>query len=325
MPVHDEPAWVLRSVERLVEELSASPWAGRCEVVVVDDGSTDETPEVLAGLAREHAVVRVVRQDNAGRMAARTRGLQEVTGNWVLFLDSRVLLRPGALKLVAGRAGVGARVWNAHVHVSTDGNAYALFWDALTRLAWHAYFGDPRTTSYGIEDFDRYPKGTTAFFAPRALLLEAWAAFSTFYEDVRHANDDTSVIRHLAERERIWLSPEFACDYASRQTLGQFVRHARARGTVFVDGHLRRGSRFAPVIAAFYPVSVLALVTARRRWWLPLVPLGAGAAASGLVVGVRLDARSGRAVARLGVPFVLSFGTGMWKGALLALRARSRR
>jgi hypothetical protein len=43
------------------------------------------------------------------------------------------------------------------------------------------------------------------------------------------------------------------------------------------------------------------------------------------VVAARLDRQSGRAVAALAGPFVISFGTGMWKGAFLALRARAAR
>ena len=56
------------------------------EVIVVDDGSTDETP---ARLARNgDARVKVIRQDNAGVAAARNRGIKEATGDFVSFIDS---------------------------------------------------------------------------------------------------------------------------------------------------------------------------------------------------------------------------------------------
>lgn len=322
MPVYNEPEWVLRSLPRALSELDASPWADRYDVVVVDDGSTDGTAEALRELCDRYDRLQVVRQANAGRMAARTAGLERAAAEWVLFLDSRVLLRPGSLRFVAAHLDEAAQVWNGHVHVTTEGNRYAVFWDALTRLAWSDYFRCPRTTSYGSEDFDRYPKGTTCFLAPRQVLNEAWASFTTLYADSRSANDDTSVIRSIAGRHRIWLSPEFACDYASRQTARQFVRHARARGTVFVDGHLRRESRFAPVVLAFFPLSVAAVATAVWHWWLPPALLLAAAGAAGTVVAARLDRPSGAAVAAMTPPFVVSFGLGMWKGAALALRHR---
>lgn len=55
------------------------------EVIVVDDGSTDETPDLFAGASDP---VHYVRQENAGVSAARNRGVDEASGDWIAFLDS---------------------------------------------------------------------------------------------------------------------------------------------------------------------------------------------------------------------------------------------
>ena len=110
----------------------------------------------------------------------------------------------------------------------------------------------PRTTSFGPDEFERFPKGTTCFLAPRELLTAAFEAYRSGYMDLRHANDDTPVIRWLAARQRINISPGFGCSYASRSRFLPFVTHAFHRGTVFVDGHGRRESRWFPIVVGLY-------------------------------------------------------------------------
>jgi glycosyltransferase involved in cell wall biosynthesis len=65
------------------------------EIIVVDDGSTDETP------ARAEAMpgVKVWRQANAGDAAARKRGLRMSSGEFVIFLDHDDLLHPDAAQV----------------------------------------------------------------------------------------------------------------------------------------------------------------------------------------------------------------------------------
>jgi glycosyltransferase involved in cell wall biosynthesis len=65
--------------------LAQDPPGGAVELIVVDDGSTDETPEVLAGYSDR---VKVIRQPNGGLVSAVDRGLREVSGEFVALLDA---------------------------------------------------------------------------------------------------------------------------------------------------------------------------------------------------------------------------------------------
>jgi glycosyltransferase involved in cell wall biosynthesis len=65
------------------------------EIVVVDDGSTDETQEVLSQYGD---AIRVIRQENRGRSAARNEGIQNSRGDLIVFLDSDDLFTPTSIE-----------------------------------------------------------------------------------------------------------------------------------------------------------------------------------------------------------------------------------
>ncbi len=323
IPVYNEPRWIGPVVADLVRAIERAPFAP-VELIVVDDGSDEPTQAALSRLTVPFAL-RVLRQPNRGRLAARRAGLEAASGDLVLLLDARVSIHPDALAFVASQLSDGdpLPIWNAHVDIDIAGNPFARFWRVIEFMAFRDYFANPRTTSYGLDEFDRYPKGTTCFLAPRAMLLEAMGAFTSYYEDERDANDDTPIIRALAARQRIGISPGFRCLYRSRESLRPFLRHTFHRGGVFVDGYGRPGTRFFAVIVAFYPVSVVALALGLRRPRLGLSAAAAmPAAGAGLAVGLRRPRGDVLALAMLGPLWLLAFAAGMWRGLWLALRPR---
>jgi glycosyltransferase involved in cell wall biosynthesis len=321
MPVYNEAAHLPTAIDALVAAIERAGF--EAELVLVDDGSTDGSAAVVREELGERVPLRVVAQTNSGRFAARRAGVETSRAPLVLLLDGRVRVDPDALAFVRRRVDAGDHVWTSHVRVEAGRNLYGLFWQLLAELAWFDYFGNPREVSFGAEEFDRYPKGTTCFLAPRELVLAAISAFRTRYDDVRHANDDTPLIRWIAEREPIHVSPRFACSYSPRTTLRAFLRHSFHRGVVFVDGHGRRESRFFPVVVAFYPTSVALVLTAV---WFPLVAAGALAVASlaagALGVARRRRPREVAALALLAPVYGVMHGAGMWRGLVMLVGRR---
>ena len=85
------------SLTRLLQHLAKEPLHSRpSEVVVVDDGSTDDTAASV-GLTQWALPVRVIRQDGSGAATARNTGARLATGDVLLFLDDDVEPEPGLI------------------------------------------------------------------------------------------------------------------------------------------------------------------------------------------------------------------------------------
>ena len=86
IPAYNRAHTVSETVDSVLRQ-SYSP----IEVIVIDDGSSDGTQEVLS---RYGTRIRNIRQDNAGQMIARNRGIREASGEIITFLDSDDLWLP---------------------------------------------------------------------------------------------------------------------------------------------------------------------------------------------------------------------------------------
>lgn len=326
IPVFNEPLWIGRTVAAL-EVAVENARLTDVELVLVDDGSDYATQDALRAL-RTPFPSRVLRQDNSGRLLARKTGIEAASGELVLLLDSRVCIQPEALRyMVTEMERTGPLpIWNAHTEYDHGRSLYGRIWAVLEFMAWRDYLADPRQTTFGIEDFDRFPKGTTCFIAPRALLQEAQAGFESYYDNPREVNDDTALLRPLAARQKFNISPGFSCIYHPRSSGRKFVTHALHRGTVFVDGFGRPGSRFFAAIVAFFPLSIIAVLVAVRRPRLAFGSLLAAPIAAGLFVRVKLrrPMADAAAVTFVGPAWLVAYGLGMWRGASLVLASRLR-
>lgn len=97
-----------------------------CDLWLIDDGSSDATPQVAAALqARWPNRCHYQRQDNAGPAAARNRGMALSQGRWLLFLDADDELLPNALATfrAAVRDTPAAVILAEHLSVNGAGKA----------------------------------------------------------------------------------------------------------------------------------------------------------------------------------------------------------
>ena len=80
IPAYNAAAWVRRAIDSALAQTYPQQ-----EILVVNDGSTDTTAEVLAGY---EAAIRVLTQPNGGLSSARNLGISEARGEFLAFLDA---------------------------------------------------------------------------------------------------------------------------------------------------------------------------------------------------------------------------------------------
>ncbi|GAB1391899.1 hypothetical protein MASR1M60_00620 [Rhodocyclaceae bacterium] len=119
VPAYNYGHLLTRMLDSVVVQLD-----GQTELIVVDDGSTDATPAVLAGYRARVPQLQIVHQINAGAGAARNHGVRLARGSYVLPLDADDELLPGALATlidaITANPGVGIFI-GGHVSVFADG------------------------------------------------------------------------------------------------------------------------------------------------------------------------------------------------------------
>lgn len=89
IPVFNREQFIERSIRSVLTQGCAD-----LEVICIDNGSTDRTAEIAEALAHGDSRLRLLRQENKGRCAARNRGLEEARGEWICFLDSDDFFHP---------------------------------------------------------------------------------------------------------------------------------------------------------------------------------------------------------------------------------------
>ena len=209
---------------------------GQFEVIVVNDGSTDDSAAIAAGCG-----VRLIDLGaNRGRIAARNAGAEAARFDTLVFNDAAVIPGPELL------AAVHRRGYQPLMpETDTDGESargYArLFF--LLRSRWYGprYPSPPEAEEYRItaDHFDTVPKGTGCFVCDCSLWLRSQPAV---YD--KFTSDDTRILRRIVDERPILRTPSIRVRYLQRTRAGRVLPHAAQRGPLFGDFYLRPGGRY---------------------------------------------------------------------------------
>jgi len=116
IPAKNAAAYVAETLASALAQVEVT------EVIVVDDGSTDDTVAIVRAIADRR--LRLLTNDSAGVSAARNLGARHAKGEWLLFLDADDRLRPGAvaaLLAAARRAPLAILVYGDYNTIDSEG------------------------------------------------------------------------------------------------------------------------------------------------------------------------------------------------------------
>ena len=91
VPVYNAETFLPESLDSLLKVQLEEPY----EIIAVDDGSKDGTPEILQAYAEEHEHIRILTQKNGGVSRARNAGIEEAKGKYITFADGDDWVEPG--------------------------------------------------------------------------------------------------------------------------------------------------------------------------------------------------------------------------------------
>ena len=119
-----------KTIERCVESILAQTYTNY-ELLIINDGSKDNTPAVIEELAKKDSRIRIITQENRGLSATRNRGIEEAKGEYISFIDADDYICPDYLdRLYTAITATGADLAVCKYYTSEqpdkDGGVYTI-------------------------------------------------------------------------------------------------------------------------------------------------------------------------------------------------------
>ena len=96
IPVYNTEQYLRRCINSILDSS-----CGDFEIILVNDGSTDNSPAICEEYSRQDSRIKVIHQENRGVSSARNHGLDHCQGEWVVFVDSDDFISRDFLNLIA--------------------------------------------------------------------------------------------------------------------------------------------------------------------------------------------------------------------------------
>lgn len=249
IPAYNYASTLARAVESVLRQLPDAP----AELIVIDDGSTDNTPQVVAALLCEYPQgFRSIRKENGGASSVRNRGIEEARGDYLIFLDADDEMAPDALAALKQHISANPAtrmVIGGHCSITADGRRREHLPRALAEQALD------RLCGYLLNKRIALSNGACAMHRD---------VFSrgNYPEKFRSAEDIPVFSQALANYPCTVLAQPLALIYKHDDSLRHQFNHAKTGGLALVDevfSPQRLGSEFLVLKDRFYVQRCLSL------------------------------------------------------------------
>lgn len=256
------------TLQAAIESLQAQNF-NDLELILVDDGSQDDTPAICHRLSVQDARIRVITQKNAGICAARNRGLSVARGEYIAFCDDDDEFLPGALALLYRTAqeegadvvrggyqllreqpdgkyqeqphAVGriCRMWQDGYGTLLENSGPQFVWNALYRREALMNLSFDERCRYGLEDFvfnmRLYARTDRVIYLPDCVYRHYERAQST------SLCQSSQALQARVRALELWMAAEYEAiqKRCKKEEQGRIWALRRAEGITFLMHQLR--------------------------------------------------------------------------------------
>ena len=163
IPLYNKARFIGRALDSVLRQR-----VSQHDIVVVDDGSTDEGPDLV--MAYRDPRIRLIRQANQGAASARNRGIKAARGKYIAFLDGDDVWKPNYLELISSmirRYPAAGAYATAYEIIRPDGRSVMPKFQAIPDPPWEGIL--PR---YFRSCLAHQPVWTSATTVPKRIFWE---------------------------------------------------------------------------------------------------------------------------------------------------------
>lgn len=232
------------------------------EVILVNDGSTDKTLEMInAEAKRSKFNIRIINlEKNCGISTAVDTGARAAKNPYLLLLITKAEIFPNALKEFAK---LNYRVIMGIPMQKNNHSFDKFFLSVKTKVHKNSFNPDQEEIFLTKENYEKMPKGTTIFFCEKDLYLNS----QINNKNSKHSSDDTKLLWNIVQKTNIMISGKPRCYYNTRSTFKDNIIHLLNRGPKFIDYYYKPTNVMFYLInlAIIFSLSLIYLLITKQR------------------------------------------------------------